>query len=381
MVIFRRAFRLSLEVLPGSGPGRTSMGKFVCILLGFVVAIAASATGTWAEEQFAIHDVPSIESVSADKYWTADRMRRAVPCPTPKATTNSRQSPDAIFQQFAGAPGFDPSYDPGGHGGRNSEMLLDDEAGAQRAAEAIPGNPYAYPPPQTTFYVLDSLYGTSSAPFPYKAVGRVFYTAPNGKDYSCSGAVIGGRAVLTAGHCVSNGQGTYFKNWIFIPAYKAGEMPFGKWTASSFLTFAAYHQGGSMARDVAFAVVNSRDGVQISQTVGYLGFTYNLPLVQHWSMFGYPGEGPWTGAYMIDTEASYAGTDPAETPLTPGIGTTQLGGCSGGPWILYFAPGGTNKYNLANGVNSYSLDNMDYEIFSPYFDSSVKALKDQAVVK
>ena len=55
-------------------------------------------------------------------------------------------------------------------------------------------------------------------------------------------------------------------------------------------------------------------------------------------MFGYPAVSPWTGKVMVDTEASYAAVDTSESPNTTGIGTTQLGGCSGGPWIMNFAP-------------------------------------------
>ncbi len=37
--------------------------------------------------------------------------------------------------------------------------------------------------------------------------------------------------------------------------------------------------------------------------------------------------------------------------------------------------------NLANGVNSYSQEGKDLEIYAPYFDSEVKALKDKAVAE
>lgn len=39
---------------------------------------------------------------------------------------------------------------------------------------------------------------------PYKAVGKVYFTEGR-SNYVCSGSVVGNNAILTAGHCVSNG--------------------------------------------------------------------------------------------------------------------------------------------------------------------------------
>ncbi len=77
---------------------------------------------------------------------------------------------------------------------------------------------YSYPPPHTTFNVPTALYGTTSTLFPYRAIGKIFYTKSDGQNYVCSGSSIGGRAVLTAGHCVSDGKGKFHTNWVFIPA-------------------------------------------------------------------------------------------------------------------------------------------------------------------
>jgi hypothetical protein len=357
------------------------MRRSVCILFGILFLIVISTAGTWAAEKFSIYDIPTDQSAVASKYWTVERMKAAIPRPTPKLNANEERSFRGIIEESTGTPSYDPSYDPGSRRGRDS-ALIGDGADTLTAATLDAANGYEYPPPHTTAYVLKSLYGTTSAPFPYKTIGKVFFTADDGKDYGCSGASIGGRAVLTAGHCVSNEKGTYFTNWVFIPSYQNATAPCGQWTASSFLTFASYHQGGDMARDVAFAVVLDQGGKKLSQKVGNLGCVYNLSRVQHWSMFGYPRKSPWNGKYMVNTEASYASVDARKSPQTTGIGTTQLGGCSGGPWIKNFTPGSAAAgTNYANGVNSYSLGTKDYEIYSPYFDSEVRALKKLAVEK
>jgi secreted trypsin-like serine protease len=288
------------------------------------------------------------------------------------------------LQETTGTPGYDPGYDPTRKTNATSALLSNGETEALSSFADGTSAGYSYPPPQTTFFVLEDLYGKTDTPYPYKVIGKVFFVEEDGENNYCSGASIGGRAVLTAGHCVSNEKGTYYTHWIFVPAYNNGEAPYGKWTASSFLTFDSLHNGGNLGRDVAFAIVKNPQlpDEKLSKKVGYLGFAYNLSVVQHWNMFGYPVTSPWKGNRMIETDASYASSDTTKTPNTPGMGTTQLGGCSGGPWIVNFAPGvAASTSNLASGVNSYSTAQGDYEIFTPYFDDSVKAMKDEAVAK
>lgn len=359
------------------------MRKFVWITFGVLCLIVASAAGTWATEAISTYDISEDQSAAAAKYWTAERMQKAIPHPTPKISATVQQTVTGTIEEPPGLPGYYPGYDPKQKPGPTADILLDAEADALSPLTGGTSNGYAYPPPHSTFYVLASIYGSTSTPYPYKTIGKVFFTDGQGSDFVCSGASIGGRAVLTAGHCVCDGKGTYYTHWIFVPAYRNGLEPFGKWTASSVLTFSGYLNGGNMGRDIAFAVVKnlSRAGEKLSEEVGHLGFAYNQSRVLHWSMFGYPAVSPWDGKFMVDTEASYAALDTTETPNPTGIGTTQLGGCSGGPWIINFAPGRTGNVNMANGVNSYSLSGQDLCIYTSFFDDSVNALYGEAIAK
>lgn len=47
--------------------------------------------------------------------------------------------------------------------------------------------------------------GTTS--YPWRTIGQINMKASDGKKYTCSGATVGTRAVLTAGHCVHSGPG------------------------------------------------------------------------------------------------------------------------------------------------------------------------------
>ena len=370
---------------------RPGLKRFVFIVLGALFFASVMTIAGHAAEQFATQWVSRSLVSAAANYWTKERMIKAKPYPRPSPEGGPQPLAPGMLEPASGPPGCDP----GSRGDNVSTLDSEDETEApafSRAAGATddsgdPGvtamaNGYNYPPPQNTFKVLQSLYGTTASTFPYRAVGKIFFTQ-DGADYVCSGSSIGGRAVLTVGHCVSDGRGHFHTNWVFVPSYKNNTSPYGTWSAFWLGTFPAWHNKSNLGRDVGFASVTDHDGVKLSAKVGHLGFAWNESRVQHWNDFGYPQVSPWDGQYLVETQASYANTDTSFTPNTTGIGTLQTPGCSGGPWIKTFVPGGANAGNYANGVNSYAhaIPDQPNQVYSPYFDTAVKSLKDKAVAK
>ncbi len=313
------------------------------------------------------------------EYWTKERLMNAKPYPLPALSGVSAPKDSLPAEMLENTPRINKGELRG-----TSALLSQDESVALAFSGAIEpmANGYDYPPPHTTFNVLRSLYGSLYSKYPYRTIGKVYFTS-GGVNYVCSGSSIGGRAVLTAGHCVSDGYGQWHTNWKFAPAYKNYVTPYGLWSAFWLTTFNVWHYNQNFCRDVGFAAVSDIGGYKLSQKVGYLSFAWNWSRIQHWNMFGYPAASPYNGQYMVETQASYARQDsPAGcTPYTTGIGSDQTGGTSGGPWILRFVPGSAGARNYANGVNSYIWSNEPYQLYSPYFDSSVKSLKDTAVSK
>jgi hypothetical protein len=408
-VFFESSKSDAAEVGNGRRVWRSVVRKWVFAVLGVLFIALATAPLCQAEEQFAAQWVTGDGVSVAANYWTKARMTNARPYPTP----NAEGGPTRLALGALEQPSDPPGSDPGSKGGNVSLQLSEGDAEApvlsgiidnpedngtgvtEDEAEApseisdsgvsavkLTSNGYDYPPPHTTFKVAQSLYGTTTSSYPYRAIGKVFFTK-GGSDYVCSGSSIGGRAVLTAGHCVSDGKGTFHSNWVFVPACKKNSKPYGTWTAFRFFVFDAWHNKADYSRDVAFAVVNDLDGKKLSAKVGSLGFSYNQPTVQHWNAFGYPRSAPWDGQYLVETQASFATLDASYTPNTIGIGTAQTDGCSGGPWIRTFVPDSSGGSNYANGVYSYAYTkpNQPNQIYSPYFDSLVKSMKDAAVAK
>ncbi len=356
------------------------MKRLTCTLLGLFLTTAGMVFAAYAAESVATYNVPQSAVQATSTYWTRERMLNAKPYPYNAIPGKAPPPVPHTGDEPVGPPGSDESS----LGDKTLVLMSDDEfaalayTGAFGAdAEAQASDGYDYPPPHTTFYVLTSLYTT----YPYRTVGKVFFSL-GGSNYVCSGSAIGNKAVLTAGHCVSDGgKKKWATNWTFVPAYKDGDKPYGSWPAFWLTTFNAWLNNKQWGRDVGFATVTNQGGKTLEETVGSLGFAWNYSRMQHWNLFGYPSGSPWDGEWMVETQASYATVFTDASPNTTGVGTSQRPGFSGGPWIVKFTPGKPGANNYVNGVNSMFFTDSPDEIFSPYFDTPVKDLKKKAVTR
>jgi len=215
-----------------------------------------------------VHQVSDEEVAATIKYWTPERLAAAIPVPMPSvdAAAPRLATPNVQANARGEKPGFDPADAP-----RGFFLFRMPHA----PAPVIPpwtGNcsdctgdcdPYS-----STFMVPEDDYVSYPADLPYIAIGKVFLTM-GGLDYVCSGASIGGSAVLTAGHCVSDGQGNFDTNWEFVPDFYefTSPVPDVLWVATQLMTFPEFLNNADIGRDVGFAIVK-----------GYKGYTGGGPL-------------------------------------------------------------------------------------------------------
>jgi V8-like Glu-specific endopeptidase len=349
----------------------------VLMLGGALVSVAGMLVSASVDEA---------EMMSTEEFWTPARMKAAKPYPIPTVDGDPLPFYQTAAQVSIGNPAYGPSADATDAllqaedaSEPISRLLSESERETLALAAAVEpmANGYdVYPPPQNTFYVWLALYGntpTRYSRFPYSASGKVFFTK-GGLSYVCSGSTQKGSAVLTAGHCVSNGRGTFHTRWSFVPSYKNGARPFGTWYARRLATFSDWHTNGwrgRYGRDVGYAIVSRKSGRNISSYTGYVGIAVNQSRYKLFNVLGYPSASPYVGKYLVRTEASTARIDCRMSPCTDGVGTRQTPGASGGPWLINFRLLAGGAANLANGVNSYIYTSRPRVLYSPYFDSAV----------
>jgi V8-like Glu-specific endopeptidase len=340
------------------------------LLVSVVLAAALSAHAQKGNSFSLSSDQKAL--VPAPRPWTREEMLAAKPYPMPEPAYDKGNT-----YTVAPVKSGTPFSSPGGAGGGASVKTA---TAAEAVAEVAFGEPEPLAPPAYTYPFpysrWEHLPATRYADFPYRAIGKVFFTKFGGGNFVCSGSSIGNYAVITAGHCVSDGNGHFHTNWVFVPAYNSGSAPYGQWTASFLTARVAWHTGGGddWEEDIGGAILNKLAGLKISQKVGWLGFQSSQNIVQHWHSIGYPASSPFNGAKMIICAAGYAKTDVVNGALmTFGIGCDATGGTSGGPVIKNFSNSATGNY--VNGVNSYKYTSTQPKaLYSPYFGANALAI-------
>ena len=245
-------------------------------LLALAALIAAAVGAASAQARPVVHKNHQARE-QVVRYWTPARMREAIPversnAPTPKAK---------------------PGTGGGGTGATSTEV------------------PRPYP----------------------SAHGKVFFT-DNRVNYVCSGTALvssNSSLVWTAGHCVNEGPGNFYTNFLFVPAYRDGLAPYGRFAGSTLLTTSGWQANGEFGVDVGSAVV----GTNVVGSVPEPGCRGTLHRLQRGAQperqaYGYPAARKFNGQRMRVCDTSLWGNDTSTTPDTMGVVCDMTGGSSGG---------------------------------------------------
>lgn len=376
------------------------------ILLGLAWAGVAVAQNEPAHAMSQDFETDGAAAAGIAEYWTPERMSSALPMtpppPVPSAPTLDGQ--DVLSEPPAlppgGTSGFDPD-DPADPADPSDAWMMNDgtdmmdgfsgdtaKAFARDASEPFAPASASYPSAHTT-YEFQGRYLT----FPRSPVGKLFFRL-NDRNWVCSASSIGYRHVVTAGHCVSDGNGSWATNVMFCPSYdiaQGGPNPaVGCWTTNLVTTTTRWHNYGEPDADIGMAIYGSSGTVRNSYpgyVTGWFGYAWNWGLGQHEEMFGYPSAdrpgnahneyADFNGGKIYVTSAEEAGytANWGSYADSKFLGTTQTPGCSGGPWVFRYGRKYLNTWNgnWVNGVNSHmrcwDTDCLDLymEISSPQF--------------
>jgi V8-like Glu-specific endopeptidase len=218
-----------------------------------------------------------------------------------------------------------------------------------------------------------------------RTTGRVFFTL-DGTDYSCSGSTVDGAhadVVITAAHCVSDGQGGWATHWIFVPGYDDGQEPYGTYPARAFFATNGWQHGADENDDVAFVTVgpgsdgigfdSEGTGLQVVDVVGGQQIQFGSRAATE-ILFGYPSVGQYHGRYLNYCDGALS-PDPYGSP-DAGIECTMTEGASGGPWLSGFDP--VTGLGTITGVTTFRYSGSGVTLYSVDLGSAARTLYDEA---
>jgi V8-like Glu-specific endopeptidase len=304
-----------------------------------LVPVAQASPPVAAAADAPVHtSVAASAARSAEAYWTPERMRSAKPAPNPTGVaTVSKPAP--------GLPGRSAPSTPVATN-RPTAII----AGATAGEWTGPANA----PPATT-------------------TGKVFFVGANGGNWECSASTVnsaGKDVVFTAGHCVAaGGTGRFHTSWIFVPAYRNGVAPYGRWSAAQLWALNGWLAGNDRTHDIGAAVMfASSSGQHIVDVVGGQGIEWNHPQVQFQYQFGYPVIGRFNGQ-TLQFCTGWSFNDGGHT----GINCDMTEGASGGPWLAEF----NGTFGYLDTVNSWvfwDANGVRFKWNGPYFGNNAANL-------
>ena len=243
---------------------------------------------------------------------------------------------------------------------------------AERMRDAIPASRTAGQAPKSR----PSSGGSSSAtsfepPLPYpSAHGKVFFTDNSGVNYVCSGSAITSTnksVVWTAGHCVNEGPGNFYKNFLFVPAYRDGSAPYGKFAGPTLLTTSGWQTRGEFGVDEGAAVVGpNASGQTLDDAVAERPIVFNSVRNQSYKLFGYPAAGKFKGQRMRECDTAWSLNDTSTTPADMGVPCDMTGGSSGGGWVT--------ASGAVASVVSYGYSSLKNVLFGPHQETEAQQL-------
>ncbi|WP_055481681.1 trypsin-like serine peptidase [Sphaerimonospora mesophila] len=297
--------------------------------------------------------VEHVATTALDSYWTPERMARAIPIDVLSTIKQVGMAAARILPSTASpAPSRSPEAAP---------------AGARPVRQAR----QARRPGASLAVTSGSKWAAGGAVT--RTTGRVFLTM-DGVDFVCSASAVRSAnkdVVVTAGHCVKDGAGSWAENWTFVPGYRAGQRPYGAYTARRMFVAGPWARGGNDDYDMGMVAVTTANGRHLGDAVGGQEIGFNARRGLRTYGFGFPADPPYNGEHLLYC-AGVVHADPQGQTRDQGLRCDLTAGASGGPWLSGFDPA-TGRGRLTS-VSSFKYSNDHRTMYGPYFGAAARDL-------
>lgn len=173
-----------------------------------------------------------------------------------------------------------------------------------------------------------------------RTAGKLFFRVPGG-DAVCSAAAITTpkrNQVITAGHCVHSGPGWllnpphFYSDWLFVPRYRNGRAPLGRWVSDNAFVFSDWIERESFRHDQAIITFKRRNGRRLVDKVGGNEVVWGKgPQHRGVRIWGWPAESPYDGESARRCDGPTRRFERSDAAM---YRCDLTGGASGGPWLL-----------------------------------------------
>lgn len=171
---------------------------------------------------------------------------------------------------------------------------------------------------------------TNTVQDPYWYIGRI--------GIGCTGTLVGPKHVLTAGHCVSDGNGNWYSALDFTVGQNGSYKPWGSEGWANAMTVSEWHNGANWNYDYAMIILDAAPHGGYESYGKYSGGTHTVT--------GYPGDKPF-GTMWTDTGSTTSDSRKIYYTLDTAGGQSGSGIRDSGNTVR-----GIHAYGVSNGKNS-----------------------------